>query len=88
MHAPRSAEDKIWEARRVAEYFYLLNETAWNRHDDAFYVINRRWFDKWKDILQYDYIVRTLIEQGKQVKDISLQRIMANLNSPGEISNA
>ncbi|TNV85900.1 hypothetical protein FGO68_gene3351 [Halteria grandinella] len=85
---PRSAEDKIQEARRVAEYFYLLNETAWNRYDDAFYVINRRWFDKWKDIVQYDYIVRFLIEQGKQVKDLSIQRIMANKSSPGEISNA
>jgi hypothetical protein len=66
----------------------LLNETTWNKHDDLFYVLNRRWFDKWKDYMQYDYIVRFLIEQGRSIQDISLQRIMSNSTVPGEISNA
>lgn len=83
----KSLQKKIQEARSVAEYFYLLNETSWNKFDDALYVINRRWFDRWKDFISYDYIVRFLIEQRKQQSDLSVNRIMSNNSNPGEISN-
>ena len=69
----------------MAEYFYLLNETNWNKLDDAFFLINRRWFERWKDFVSYDYIVRSLVEQGLEV---NMNRILATNNSnPGEISN-
>ena len=56
----------------MAEYFYLLNETNWNKFDDVFYIVNRRWFDRWKDFVAYDYIVRFLIEQGKRETELSV----------------
>ena len=37
----KTAEMKVAEAKRVAEYFFLMNETNWNKFDDSFYVINR-----------------------------------------------
>ena len=75
------------EAKKIAEYFYLLNETNWNKFDDTFYVINRRWFDRWKDYISYDYIVRFLIEQGKKESELSMNKILSNNSNPGEISN-
>ena len=36
---------------------YLMNETKWNAYDDEFFVINKKWFEKWKYYVQYDYIV-------------------------------
>lgn len=71
----------------MAEYFYLLNETNWNKFDDVFYVMNRRWFDRWKDYICYDYIVRFLIEQGRKESELSINKILSNNSSPGEISN-
>jgi len=29
----------------------------------VFYVIPRRWFDRWKDYVAYDYIVKTLVSK-------------------------
>lgn len=52
-----------------------------------FFVINRRWFDKWKDYICYDYIVKALIDQGKKESDLSINRILSNSSNPGEISN-
>lgn len=60
----KAPEEKIQEAKKVAEYFFLLNETNWNKFDDAFYIINRRWFDRWKDFVAYDYIVRKFLIEG------------------------
>ena len=71
----------------MAEYFYLLNETNWNKFDDSFYIINRRWFDRWKDYISYDYIVRFRIEQGKKEAELSINKILSNNSNPGEISN-
>ena len=51
-------------------------------------MINRRWFDRWKDFISYDYIVKFLVELGKKESDLSLNKILASNSSPGEISNA
>lgn len=49
---------RIKESMKIAELFYLLNDTNWNKFDEKFYLINRRWFDRWKDFISYDYIVK------------------------------
>ena len=69
---------------RIAELFYLLNDTNWNKFDDKFFLINRRWFDRWKDYISYDYIVKQLVEFGKQESDLSINR----LGSKGIVSSA
>jgi hypothetical protein len=53
-----------------------LNETNWNKFDDRFYLINRRWFDRWKDFIAFDYIVKHVIELGKSEADLSINRIL------------
>jgi hypothetical protein len=78
---------KVLEAKRVAEYFFLMNETNWNKFDDSFYIINRRWFDRWKDYTAYDYIVRFLVDQTKKGSELNHARVMANNSNPGEVSN-
>jgi hypothetical protein len=83
----KTAEMKVVEAKRVAEYFFLMNETNWNKFDDSFYVINRRWFDRWKDYTAYDYIVRYLVDHTKKGSELNLTRVMANNSNPGEVSN-
>jgi len=70
-----------------SEYFYLLNETNWNKFDDRFYLINRRWFDRWKDYIAFDYIVKQIIEQGKSESDLSINRVLQNNSNPNEVSN-
>ena len=50
------------ESKRVAELFHLMNQTNWNKFDDRYYIVNKRWFDRWKDFVAYDYIVKTLVE--------------------------
>jgi len=55
--------------------------------DDKFYLINRRWFDRWKDFISYDYIVKQLVELGKKEAELSLNRVLSNTSNPGEISN-
>jgi hypothetical protein len=42
---------KAQEAIKVAELFNLMNATQWNTFDDEFYIINRRWFERWKDYI-------------------------------------
>ncbi len=83
----KTAEQKVAEAKQVAEYFFLMNETNWNKFDDSFYVINRWWFDRWKDYTAYDYIVRFLVENTKKGGELNMTRVMANNSNPGEVSN-
>ena len=78
---------KIKESMRVAELFYLLNDTNWNKFDEKFYLINRRWFDRWKDFIAYDYIVKQLVEFGNKENDLSMNRLLQSNVFPGEISN-
>ena len=66
----------------------MLNETNWNKFDDKFYLVNRRWFDRWKDYVSYDYIVKCLVEQGLTEADLSLNRVLQNNSNPGEITNS
>ncbi|CDW77742.1 spore germination protein ia [Stylonychia lemnae] len=63
LNQQKSVDQRIMEAKRIAEFFYLLNETNWCKFEDTFYIMNRRWFDRWKDYISYDYIMRFLIEQ-------------------------
>ena len=72
---------------RIAELFYLLNDTNWNKFDEKFYLINRRWFDRWKDFISYDYIVKQLVEYGRTENDLSMNRLLQSNSNPGEISN-
>ena len=65
----------------------MLNSTNWNKWDDAYYIISRRWFDRWKDYVSYDYVAKLLIEQGKRESDLSVNKILSNNSHPGEISN-
>jgi len=56
--------------------------------DDEFYVLNRRWFDKWKSFTQYDYIAKLIIEDKKQIKDISVNKIINSGGThPGDVTN-
>jgi hypothetical protein len=61
-----------------------MNETNWNKLDDEFFVIPRRWFDRWKDYVAYDYIVKTLVSKDQE---INMKRVMANNSNPNEINN-
>ena len=74
--AQKTVSQRVFEAKTIAEYFYLLNETNWNKFDDRFYLINRRWFDRWKDFIAFDYIVKQVIELGKSEADLSINRVL------------
>jgi len=78
---------KILESKQIAEYFFILNQTNWCKFDDKFYLISRRWFDKWKQFVSYDYIIKTLVEEGKRESDLSYNRLLSSCAQPGEISN-
>jgi hypothetical protein len=58
----KSLRERVTESKRVAELFHLMNQTNWNKFDDRYYIVNKRWFDRWKDFVAYDYIVKTLVE--------------------------
>jgi len=64
-----------------------LNETNWNKFDDKFFLVNRKWFDRWKDFISYDYIVKLLVELRRPESEISVSRVLSNNSNPGEISN-
>lgn len=83
----KAFQQRIIESKRVAELFYLLNETNWNKFDDKFFLVNRKWFDRWKDFISYDYIVQLLVELGRPESEISVSRVLSNNSNPGEISN-
>ncbi|CDW84830.1 ubiquitin carboxyl-terminal hydrolase [Stylonychia lemnae] len=84
----KSIHQKINEAIKVAQYCYLLNETKWNAFDDEFYVINRRWFDKWKNFVSYDYIVNHVMNLNKPMKDLSINKILnSGCSHPGDVTN-
>ena len=46
-----------------------MNSTAWNLYDDEYFIINRRWFDNWKNFIQYDYIVLNVLDNNKKKED-------------------
>jgi len=81
-------DKKVEEARKVAEYSYLLNETNWYKFEDEFFIINKRWFDRWKEFVSYDYVVSMLVEKGKKPSDLSRNKVMSCNAYPGEISNS
>ena len=58
-------KEKVLECVYVAEYFRIMNNSQWNLSDDDFYIVNRRWFDHFKQYISYDYIVFTLLEKKK-----------------------
>ena len=83
----KAVQQRITESKKVAELFYLLNETNWNKFDDKFFLVNRKWFDRWKDFISYDYIVKLLVELRRPESEISVSRVLSNNSNPGEISN-
>ena len=73
----KTKDQKINEAIKVAEYFQLQNDTQWNFYDDEFYIMNRRWFEKWKQFVSYDYIVNHVMTLKRSVKDLSINKIIS-----------
>ena len=69
---------KINESKAIAEYFYILNQTNWCKFDDKFYLISRRWFDRWKGYVCYDYIIKTLVEERRREQDLSYNLLLQN----------
>jgi hypothetical protein len=49
-----------------------MNETRWNVFDDDFYLVNRRWFDAWKQYMAYDYILLKHVTELKKVSELSI----------------
>jgi hypothetical protein len=78
---------KISESLQVAEFFHILNQTNWCKFDDTFYLVSRRWFDKWKDYVCYDYIVKNIVEDGKKEEDLSRNKLITNNSTPPDIHN-
>ena len=78
---------RIFESRSVAELFFLLNDTNWNKFDDKFFLVNRKWFDRWKDFICYDYIVKQLVALGRPISDLPANFLLSSNPNPGEISN-
>ena len=83
----RFLREKALECVFVADFFRIMNNTMWNLHDDDFYVVNRRWFDNWKQYISYDYIVHSLLEKKvkgpekqfqERLMDLSINQIMNN----------
>lgn len=73
---------------KVAEFFFLMNDTTWNLSDDELFVVNRRWFDKWKAYVQYDYIVRHVMDEKRSIKDLSMNKLINSGGSnPGDVTN-
>ncbi len=64
-----------------------MNETKWNFNDDEFFIINKKWFEKWKYFVQYDYIVSHVMTQKKPMKDLSINKLMSNGADPESITN-
>ena len=77
--------EKALECVHVAEFFRVMNNSLWNVQDDEFFIVNRRWFDGWKQYISYDYIVVTLLEKKKddkplfeRVTELSVNQLMNN----------
>ena len=68
-------KEKALQCIFIAEFFRLMNNTQWNAFDDTFYVLNKRWFDQWKNYVSYEYIVVTLLEKRGIKKQTVYQRI-------------
>jgi len=65
-----------------------MNDTQWNIFDDELYIINKRWFDKWRSYVQYDYIVKHVIDEKRGVKDLSMNKMVNSGGSkPGDVTN-
>ena len=83
-----TVDSKVTEVLQVALLFKIMNETRWNVFDDDFYLVNRRWFDAWKQYMAYDYILLKHVTELKKVSELSINQIIVNCNKhPGEIKN-
>lgn len=61
--------------------------TNWNKFDDEFFLINKKWFDlKWKEFVSFDYVNKLCVEQGKREDELSLNKILSNNSHPQEMS--
>ena len=72
----------------MADLFKTLNESKWNVFDSEFFLLNRRWFDQWKDYIQYDYILHKIVTELRPIHHLSVNKIMLQGKThPGEITN-
>ena len=56
--------------------------------DDDFYLVSRRWFEAWKGFVSYDYVLRKIVTEQRQMQDLSINQIISQGRSnPGEVSN-
>ena len=83
-----TVDDVANEANDVAELFVINNETRWNIFDSTYYLISRKWFDRWKKYVNYD---KSLLKQTsksihKQKKSFDTTTILMQ-DHPGPISN-
>jgi len=70
--ATRSFEQRVREAMTIAHIFANMNDTKWNTFDDEFYIINRKWFDVWKQFISYDYVVQKLVHERRKISELSV----------------
>jgi hypothetical protein len=56
-----------------------MNTTLWNSFEDEFYIINSKWFDKWKSYVNFDYFM----ENNKKYLNL-LSHISNNIVQPEE----
>lgn len=84
---PSQIQRKITESKQIAEFFYILNQTNWCKFDDKFYLISRRWFERWKQYVNYDYVVKSLVEEGLRESDLSYNKMLSNNTLPSDIQN-
>ena len=65
-----------------------MNETRWYMNDEEFYVISRRWFDSWKNFVQYDYCLKRLVTEQRKISELSVNQVVLHGRaSPGEVAN-
>ena len=48
-----------------------MNETNWYKFEDEFFIMNKRWFDRWKGHVSYDYIVKESVTNGRKNNELS-----------------
>jgi hypothetical protein len=50
-------------------------------------LVSRRWFEKWKDYVCYDYVVKNIVEDGRKEEDLSKNKLIANSSTLPDIFN-
>lgn len=73
-----TTEERIYQARVVAELMFLKNRTLWNYYEDQFFIINRHWFLRWCEFVCYEYVV-----ENYRMLEVDRERVVESVGKSG-----